>query len=195
MAWTKASERRPTEADAEYGWLLWRVRKDEPPFMSRWNVQFETYEWHPIIVPGDNEPAQEPELLQPGQDIWVRHFSGNEEKWQKKTLIRWKSYPVTASRSGESEIIWHEWSLTGPNKPPEPQYRPFKNAEEFWPFRNCWWRIKNAHEKRNQPPCSFTVDRYGGYRWTICFKNMELLEDIDGKMTPRPFGLEVTNET
>ena len=137
------------------------------------------------------EPAQEPELPQLGQDVWVRNFG--EDRWQKKTLMRWKVYPVTPSRTGKNEIIWHEWSLTDPNKPPEPQYRPFKNAEEFWPFRNCWWRNKQSPE--NRPPCPFTEDRYGGWSWQACFEKMEMLENIDGTMIARPFGPEVKNET
>jgi hypothetical protein len=75
---------------------------------------------------------------------------------------------------------------------PEPQYRPFANAEEFWPFRNCWWRNKDSPESR--PSCPFTEDRYGDWSWQACFEKMELLEDIDGKMVARPFGLEVSDE-
>ena len=190
MAWIKVSERRPTEDDSYNGLILWRS-SDAPPFMGRWDVGFATYEWRRILE--EPEPAQDPELLQPGQDIWVRHFSGNEEKWQKKTLIRWKSYPVTASRSGESEIIWHEWSFTDPNEPPELLYRPFANAEEFWPFRNCWWKIKGSDDLHS--PSFFNDHKYGGSTWKFCFEKMELLQDVDGKMAARPFGLEVSNET
>ena len=188
MGWIKVSERRPTRADAEHGWLFWRMSKDDPPFMGRWDVRFETYEWHPIIVPGNN--AQEPELPQPGQTIWVRHF--DEDGWRQETLLRWKPYPVTASRSGKNETIWHDWSLTDPNKPPEPQYRPFANAEEFWPFRECWWRTKGKLEA--YPPARFDDKFYGGSLWPVCFEKMELLEDVDGKMVARPFGWEVTHD-
>jgi hypothetical protein len=246
--------------------------------MGRWDVGFATYEWRRIL----DEPAQDPELPQPGQEIWVRKF--DEEKWRTETLLRWKSYPVTASRSGKNEIVWHEWSLTDPNEPirpaqdpelpqpkpeiwvrkfsfnkdeltwhdwpltdpaqepyikpgqiiwvrdtdeqkwrkrrfvrgihkvvctavendeydvtweqwsltdpnepPEPQYRPFANAEEFWPFRNCWWRIKGSGDLHS--PGFFNERRYGGSPWEICFEKMELLENIDGKMVARPFGL------
>jgi hypothetical protein len=249
--WIKASERRPTGADAVDGWVFWRTSKDDPAFVGRWDIPFVAYEWCRILY--EPEPAQEPELPQLGQMIWVRKF--DEEMWQKKTLMRWKVYPVTASRSGESELIWHEWSLTDPNKPPEPaqepyikpgqiiwvrdtdkqqwrkrrfvrgihkvvctavendeydvtweqwsltdpneppelQYRPFKNAEEFWPFRDCWWRNKQSPESR--PPCPFTCDRYGGWSWQACFEKMELLEDIDGKMVARPFGMLIEPET
>jgi len=117
MAWIKVSERRPTEADAYNGLILWRS-SDAPPFMGRWDVRFETYEWRRIL----DEPAQDPELPQPGQEIWVRKF--DEEKWRTETLLRWKSYPVTASRSGKNEIVWHEWSLTDPNEPIMPSQEP-----------------------------------------------------------------------
>jgi hypothetical protein len=180
--WTNASERRPTEADALDGHVVWRASKDDPTFVGRWDIPFATYEWR--------SPLKKPELPQLGQDIWVRKF--DEETWRSETLLRWKAYPVTASRSGENEIVWHEWSLTDPNEPPEPQYRPFANAEEFWPFRNCWWRNNKSPESR--PPCPFTCDRYGGWSWQACFEKMELLEDVDGKMAARPFGLEVSNE-
>jgi hypothetical protein len=189
MVWTKASERRPAEADAVDGWVLWRASKDDPPFMGRWDGGFVTYEWRRIL--DETEPAQDPELPQPGQMIWVKRF--DEEGWHQVTLLRWKSYPVSESRAGKYEIIWHEWSLTDPNKPPEPQYRPFKNAEEFWPFRNCWWRTKGKLEA--YPPARFDDEFYGGSTWADCFRTLELLEDIDGKMVARPFGVEVKNET
>jgi hypothetical protein len=154
-------------------------------------MRTEKYEWHPIIVPGNNEAAQEPELPQPGQMIWVRHF--DEDRWQKRPLLRWNATPVTSSRGGESEIIWHEWSLTDPNEPPEPQYRPFANAEEFWPYRECWWRRKETTDAH--PPCRLSDQEYGGCTWEGCLEQFELLEDIDGKMTPRPFGLPIEPET
>jgi hypothetical protein len=186
MAWIKASERRPTEADALDGWILWRANEDYRPFIDDWDAAYFKYEWLRIL----NETEQEPELPQPGQTIWVRHF--DEDGWRQETLLRWKSYPVTASRSGKNETIWHEWSLTDPNKPPEPQYRPFANAEEFWPSRNCWWRIKGSDDLHG--PRFFNDEKYGGSMWQFCFEKMELLEDVDGKMVARPFGLEVPNE-
>jgi hypothetical protein len=187
--WIKASERRPTEADALDGWVLWRASKDDPPFMGRWDGGFVTSEWRSILE--EPEPAQEPELPQPGQDIWVKRF--DDGGWNKKTLLRWKLYPVTASRSGKNEIIWHEWSLTNPEEPPEPQYRPFKNAEEFWPYRNCWWRAKKKTEA--YPPTHFDAEFYGGSLWADCLRALELLEDIDGKMVARPFGMRIEPET
>ena len=191
MAWTKASERRPTEADALDGRVLWRKGEGSPIISHGHGQLFSSdMEWHPIIIPGNNEPAQEPELPQPGQMIWVR--ACGEEEWRHRPFLRWRKLAVCQSGAGNIDIAWHEWSPTDPNEPPELQYRPFKNAEEFWPFRNCWWRNKQSPE--NRPPCPFTSDRYGGWSWQWCFEKMELLEDIDGKMIARPFGLEVTNE-
>jgi hypothetical protein len=190
MAWIKASERRPTEDDAFCELLLWRDSASRV-FIDRWDVLYATCEWHPIIIPGNNEPAQEPELPQPGQMIWVR--ACGEEEWRHRPFLRWRKLAVCQSGAGNIDIAWHEWSPTDPNEPPELQYRPFANAEEFWPFRHCWWRNKQSPEHR--PPCPFTGDRYGGWSWQACFEKMELLQDVDSKMVARPFGLEVTNET
>ena len=74
----------------------------------------------------------------------------------------------------------------------EPQYRPFANAEEFWPFRNCWWRTKGKLEA--YPPARFDDEFYGGSSWADCFRVLAILEDIDGKMVARPFGWEVTHD-
>jgi hypothetical protein len=183
--WIKASERRPTKAEALDGHVAWRASKDYPLFVDRWNRDFVAYEWCRILE------DTEPELPQPGQMIWVRHF--DEDRWQKRPLLRWNANPVTASISGKNEIIWHEWSLTDPNEPPQPQYRPFANAEEFWPFRECWWRRKETTDAH--PPCRLSDQEYGGCTWEGCLEQFELLEDIDGKMVARPFGMLIEPET
>ena len=138
------------------------------------------------------KPAQEPELPQPGQIIWVRDT--DEQQWRKRRFVRGIHKAVcTAVGNDEYDVTWEQWSLADPNEPPEPQYRPFANAEKFWPFRNCWWRTRGKLEA--SPPARFDDESYGGSSWANCFRVLELLEDIDGKMVARPFGLEVSDET
>jgi hypothetical protein len=145
-----------------------------------------------MIMSRQPKPAQEPELPQPGQIIWVRDT--DEQQWRQRRFVRGIHKAVcTGVENDKYDVTWEQWSLTNPEEPPEPQYRPFANAAEFWPYRNCWWRAKKKSEA--YPPTHFDAEFYGGSLWVDCLRVLELLEDIDGKMVARPFGLEVTNET
>ena len=198
MAWIKASERRPTKADSVDGVVLWREigkwKIQATGWAAMWWPKDENMEWHPIIVPDDSEPAQKPELPQPGQVIWVRDYDG--DSWVKRLFSRFGKVAL-CNAEGKTELEWLQWSLTDPNKPPEPQYRPFENDEEFWPFAGLFARMKEkgtAYRISDFSTSGCTVASY--YRnWSRCFECLELLEDIDGKMVARPFGVLVEPET
>ena len=193
MAWIKVSERRPTADDAVDYVVMWRDLGKEKIQISAYSATWmdeDNMEWHPIIVPDDSEPAQSVDLPQLGQMIWVRDYDG--DMWVKRLFSRFGTVAFCNTEGG-TEVEWLQWSLTDPNKPPEPQCRPFANAAEFWPFRDCWWKVKNSTDAH--PPCRFSDERYGDTKWGSCFESLELLEDIDGKMVPRPFGVLVKPET
>jgi hypothetical protein len=69
------------------------------------------------------------------------------------------------------------------------QYRPFKDAEEFKPHRDKWWRYKENHGRtlnRNiRPPVMYNDDCYGERTWLQRFGECEF---EDGS----PFGVEVS---
>jgi hypothetical protein len=60
-----------------------------------------------------------------------------------------------------------------PPQPPQPKYRPFKNAEEFKPFRNCWWYRDDSDGRKHFPPMYYSDSFHGGisfaYRFKTCF--------------------------
>ncbi len=57
--------------------------------------------------------------------------------------------------------------------PPQPKYRPFKNAEEFKPFRDCWWYRDDNGTRRYFPPQYYDDKCHGGVtfvrRFETCF--------------------------
>ena len=66
----------------------------------------------------------------------------------------------------------------------EPKYRPFKNAEEFKPHRDKWWKYKDAGFVF-WPPACYSDEGYSDTDWDYCFEN-QVFED------GTPFGVEVT---
>lgn len=70
-----------------------------------------------------------------------------------------------------------------PIAPPKPQYRPFRNADEFRPYRERWFRVRESAATEHPPRC-FDRDGYGTWSWNCAF---ERLEFEDGT----PFGMPV----
>ena len=82
------------------------------------------------------------------------------------------------SADGETyDIIEHLPDCTGfdwvPPQPPQPKYRPFKSAEEFKPYRNCWWYRDDSDGRKHFPPMYYSDRFHGGisfaYRFETCF--------------------------
>ena len=66
---------------------------------------------------------------------------------------------------------------------PQPKYRPFKNAKEFKPHRDKWWKYKDGDVV--WPPACYSDKGYSDTDWDYCFEN-QVFED------GTPFGVEVT---
>lgn len=110
----------------------------------------------------------------------------------------WRLVRIGVPRPGVDWVINHEqsptvcavanlcenWPIIEKIQQPK-QYRPFKNAAEFEPYRNRWWMFKTDIRDQRRPPQSYDDRMY----WTREWK--EMLEEAvfdDGT----PFGVEVT---
>lgn len=68
-----------------------------------------------------------------------------------------------------------------PIAPPNPQYRPFANADEFRPYQHLWWKVRG--ESRHCPPRAY--DDAGTLNtWQYMFEHCEFQ---DGE----PFGVRI----
>jgi len=52
-----------------------------------------------------------------------------------------------------------------PIEPPATQYRAFKNAAEFEPYRDLWWRHKLQSLNDQNPPMAFNDSFHGRVSW------------------------------
>jgi hypothetical protein len=116
-------------------------------------------EGYEILTDYDAEPHPE-----------AMYWSGNNAVWERR------AYPERTYSDVENLIY------AVPIKPPEPQYRPFANADEFRPFRDRWWRHKKS--AKEHPPNSFDDEGYSGWSWNGAFNYLEF---DDGT----PFGMQI----
>lgn len=77
---------------------------------------------------------------------------------------------------------WHLIREVEPPKPPEPKYRAFKNAEEFKPHRDKWWKYKDGDVI--WPPACYSDEGYCDTDWDYCFVN-QVFDD------GTPFGIRI----
>ena len=63
-----------------------------------------------------------------------------KENMSKKKPGKLLSFDETCSSPFEDEYFLYNLFYPAP----EPTYRPFKNAEEFEPYRDEWFRVKNG---------------------------------------------------
>jgi hypothetical protein len=90
----------------------------------------------------------------------------------------WRQSRVTNNRYSEVN------TYIVPIDPPEPQYRPFRNAAEFdgWAFN--FWRYKDDLRSVRRPPMSYSDDGHYGDKWDVSLIRKEF---ADGT----PFGVRV----
>ena len=91
------------------------------------------------------------------------------------------------SAGSTNDIVEHLPDCTGFDwvaPPKAPKYRPFKNAEEFKPHRDKWWK-KVGDDDRIYPPSYYNDKYHGGLSFEYCLQS-RFFED------GTPFGVEVS---
>jgi hypothetical protein len=113
----------------------------------------------------------------------------DKEKDKKRLPYKYVSKRSNEWQDGDSPGIPWERDMTyivpiDPPAPPEPQYRPFANAAEFEPYKNCWWRYKDDLRSVRRPPMGYSDDGHYGDKWDVSLIRKEF---EDGS----PFGVKV----
>ncbi len=119
-------------------------------------------------------------------------IEGVPEGWRLVAIRRVKNGEWFIERSGRIEL-WREpddetscWVHPVIQKIEKTkQYRPFKNAAEFAPYRNRWWRYMDDHQTVSRPPANYSDSGHYGYDFEY---GLERKVFDDGS----PFGVEVT---
>ena len=177
MTWIDVRQRMPTKEDADkHGNVLWRLCNGDT-FSTQWNAQEsmdESVAWMPI-------PPYTPLPEIPEGYRLLRHDEYGQRQNSKAMYLlsghEWRAIAFV-------EDAYHEGSTYIVPTEPEPQYRPFKNAEEFRPHRDRWWRQKSDGDDRCCPPGNYFGDGYQKlWTWKGAFQQLEF---EDGT----PFGVE-----
>jgi hypothetical protein len=85
----------------------------------------------------------------------------------------------------DGDMIWEIdkwWSLADLQRKPfhhdliarpiKPKSRPFRNAGEFRPFRDRWWRYKGDCKTRSRPPAAFDDEGAADCTWQECYDRL-----------------------
>lgn len=173
MTWIDCKIRLPTEADADKnGRVLWVCRSGLAFCAECDTTVTELVAWMPIpeFTPLPDPPE--------GYEILTDYgLSPHPE------AMFWGCPGQWMDRLNDPDTAYNRDSIYAvPIAPPEPQYRPFQNAEEFRPLRDRWWR--NKHDNTLCSPANYNNHTHHGHSWLWCFENIAF---EDGT----PFGVPV----
>lgn len=172
MSWVNFRLRKPTEGDCDpVGRVFVRTKTGGLDIVIRGAIQPYHVAWMPIpeFTPLPDPPAGY-RLIDPATELFnskAMWYSENSSEWQ----------PTLNAESYGLGVIY-----AVPIKPPEPQYRPFANAEEFKPYRNRWWRPKDSD--RLMPPSSYSETNFASCDWQHAFESLEF-------ECGHPFGVKI----
>jgi hypothetical protein len=163
MNWVPCKVRLPTEADADKNGCVLVEYDDGERSLCLWErvhrldaAWLAIPEYVPLPDPPEGYEVLADYDAEPIADAVYLRESG---QWEVRNLMMCESpYPQQ-----------HIYAV--PITPPEPQYRPFANADEFRPFRERWWRHKETVTEH--PPLSVNDGGYGGWTWAHAFRSIE----------------------
>ena len=120
-----------------------------------------------------------PPKLQLREGAWYERKDGEivgpckvDPEQPNKYGYKWHAGCWRYRDDGTNQLESDQWIIREV-EPPQPKYRPFKNAEEFKPYRNCWWYRDDSDGRRYFPPQHYDDQHHGGvffaYRFKTCF--------------------------
>lgn len=165
----------PTKEDADsYGNVLWLLKSGDT-YSLTWDMDHgeqKVVAWMPI-------PPYTPIPEIPEGYRLLRKDEYSQKKHPKARVLVQNTWCLVGSLTAEYS---GSFTYIVPIEP-EPQYRPFRDAEEFRPHRDRWWRYKDSPGTKN-PPQSYHDLGVSSLFWCHAF---ELIEFDDGI----PFGMLV----
>jgi hypothetical protein len=176
MRWRDIRFELPTKADADEFGMVLGLYGDGSKRTCYMGCTKTLVAWAPISELPAFDPIPDPpegwRFVQDGEA-----FDFRCQVWDASVnQYRPRNYPRLPLTPGNTYIV--------PIDPPAPQYRPFANAAEFEPHKNCWWRYKSMGDDEQVPPALFNDKIHGTQYWADAFTNKEF---ADGT----PFGVRI----
>jgi hypothetical protein len=172
MEWIDVRVRKPTKDDADDKGLVLQLLKGGVRGFYWWDHLAAMVAWMPIPKFEKIDPPQGYRLI----DTATEPFRNDALWWS----TRFKEWTNTCGLNYGSSLLH-----CVPIDPPKPKYRPFKNGDEFRPFREKWVRAKDGSHVT--PPQSYCDTHWCGLLWQHAFEQYEF---DDGT----PFGMKVSEE-
>ena len=174
--WIDIRQRMPTAEDAdETGCVLWRNKRGVT-YRNAWSCESILHVAWLKIPP--YTPL--PEIPEGYRLLRTDEYSQRQNSKAMYLMAGSKWRPISLA-----EDSYYENSTYIVPIEPEQQYRPFRDAAEFRPYRDRWWRFKGSTELR--PPSTYSYHGLQGRSWANAFSDLEFEDGI-------PFGIEVTDE-
>jgi hypothetical protein len=146
--WIDIRSRKPTQADGDKWGVVLKIHSDGSVGRYPWDQIASIVAWAPI---------PKFETIDPPAGYEIVPHEGYERQDGDRIYRDGRWRPM-------ADVVWALDSTDLVARPTKPKSRPFRNADEFRPFRDRWWRFKdNATE--SCPPVRFNDNGHGHLTW------------------------------